>query len=316
MQTSEKSYNKVDNIKFLREQKNNDYKNLKNSSEKNLGLSENISSNSIIEIENFVKTRRKITLNEIVDYRKLNQENILCDKNKYKQNYFPDVSIILTMKNQAHCIHKALRSIQNQSLKNIEIIVSIDCSLDNSTEIMKEYMKGDERIILIEHDKMDGTMKARCDGFKIAKGKYVTALDGDDAFIHKDILNDSFHIAQLGDLDVVEFVMAIFKNAQNKGFAHYHKVTGIISQPELRTKFFHIKENIDKWRPIICRNICSKLIKNSVMKKVLEKVGSKYTDNFMRNYEDTILTVTLFQIAKSYYLYKELGYLPLLSSFE
>ena len=150
-------------------------------------------------------------------------------------------------------------------------------------------------------------MKTRCDGFKIAKGKYVTALDGDDAFIQKDILNNSFHIAQLGDLDVVEFIGVRFKDGQNKGFVHYHNITGIIGQPQMRTKFFYINGDEDKWRPIICRNIWSKLIKNSVMKNVLEKVGSKYTDDFMLNYEDTILTVTLFQISKSYYMFKELG---------
>ena len=54
------------------------------------------------------------------------------------------------MSNQAHCIHKALRSIQNQSLKNIEIIISLDCSLDNSTETILSYMKEDKRMQMKE----------------------------------------------------------------------------------------------------------------------------------------------------------------------
>lgn len=260
------------------------------------------------EIENFVKNKKNITHEEIVNFRKVNSNNILIDNKKYKKNKYPDISIILTIKNQAHCIHKALRSIQNQSIKNIEIIISIDCSQDNSTEVIKQYMKDDERIILLDHEKNEGTMKTRCDGLKIAKGKYISVLDGDDAFIHKDILNDSFYIAKLGDLDVIEFIGAVFKKNKIKFLSHNHNISGIIYQPELRTKFFEIKENEDPWRPIICRSICFKLIKNSAMQKVLERVGNKYSNEFMTNYEDTILTVTLFQIAKSYYMLKELGY--------
>ena len=300
--------NEHDNIKLFQDDKNTENKNIKNIVEENPESVRNTSLNATEEIEKFVKTRRKIGAKEIADYRLLNSNNILYDKIRYKQSESPDVSVILTMSNQAHCIHKALRSIQNQSLKNIEIIVSIDCSLDNSTELIKEYMKEDARIVLIDRDKRDGIMKTRCDGFKIAKGKYITALDGDDAFIQKDILNNSFHIAQLGDLDIVEFVGAMFKDNQNKGLVHYHKVTGIMGQPEMRTNFFHIKEDTDDWRPIMCRSIWAKLIKNSVMQKVLEKIGSKYTDDYMNNYEDTIITVTLYQIAQSYYMFKEIGY--------
>ena len=55
--------------------------------------------------------------------------------------FYPDVSIIMTMYNQAHCIHKGIRSVQNQSLKNIEIIIIDDCSQDNGTDIIKEFQK-------------------------------------------------------------------------------------------------------------------------------------------------------------------------------
>ena len=115
-----------------------------NSKEKQINLS-----NDKIEenIENFVQTIPKVDKNEIVEFRRINSDNILLDskETKIKKNRSPDISIILTSRNQAHCIHKALRSIQNQSLKNIEIIVSIDCSYDNSTEIIKSYMKKDKR---------------------------------------------------------------------------------------------------------------------------------------------------------------------------
>ena len=278
---------------------------------------ENIGQNNILqtknrniteEIEQFVRSLKKVDENEILEFRKNNSDNILYDKTKYKRSENPDISVILTMSNQAHCIHKALRSIQNQSLKNIEIIISLDCSLDNSTETILSYMKEDERIILIDHDANEGTMKNRIDGFRKAKGKYITAVDGDDALIQKDILKNALYIANLGNIDIVEFYGNMYKDGKEKTHVHYHKLNGIIKQPELRTKFFNVIENNDKWRPIVCRCIWGRIIKNEVLKKAIEIIGPKYTDDYMMWYEDTTIVVTLYQIAQSFYLFKEVGY--------
>ena len=258
------------------------------------------------EIEKYVESLRKVDNNEILDFRKINSEKILFDRDKYKRSENPDVSIIVTLNNQAHCIHKAIRSIQNQSLKNIEIIVSIDCSQDNSTETIKQYMKEDERIIIIEHDTKEGTMKNRNDGIRKAKGKYITIVDGDDALIQKDILKNAFNIATMGDIDLVEFYGYMYSKHNLSAKIHYHNTKGIILQPELRNKFFYVNENNKSWG-ILCRTIWGKLIKNEIFQKTLKKLG-KYADDFIIVYEDTMITTTLYQIAQSYYLFKEAGY--------
>ena len=260
------------------------------------------------KINKLINSIEPVKEGEIFDFRKINSENILIDRTKYPRNNTPDISVILTMNNQAHCIHKALRSIQNQSLKNLEIIVSIDCSIDNSTETVSSFMKEDERIIMISHDIKEGTMKNRIDGIRKAKGKYVTIIDGDDALIHKDILKNALNIATLGNIDIVEFQGNLYQKGKLTNFVHYHKVNGIIRQPELRTKFFSINEEIDYWRPIVCRTIWGKIIKNEVLQKTIETMGPEYADDYIMVYEDTIMMVTLYQIAQSYYLLKQPGY--------
>jgi hypothetical protein len=50
------------------------------------------------------------------------------------------------------------------------------------------------------------------------------------------------------------------------------------------------------------------LIKLQIEKLRIENIGPKYTEDFILDYEDTIMTVSLFQIAKSYYYMKETGY--------
>ena len=212
------------------------------------------------------------------------------------------------MFNQAHCIHKALRSIQNQSLKNIEILVILDCSNDNSTETIQKYMEEDERIVLINHDTIEGPIKIRSEGIKLARGKYITTLDGDDAFIQKDILNNSLYIAKLGDLDIVEFYASNYINNKFGWRIHTHKnIKRIIYQPELRTKFVKINEKDDSYRPITSRNIWGKIIKNEIFKKAIDNIGTKYTKDYIRLYEDTIMSVSLYQIAQSFYFMKQAG---------
>jgi glycosyltransferase involved in cell wall biosynthesis len=260
------------------------------------------------KIKGFEKSLKKIKENEIQSFRLINSYNILIDKKKYSKSDNPDITVVLTMFNQAHCIHKALRSIQNQSLKNIEILVIVDCSNDNSTETIQKYMEEDERIIMINHDYIEGTMKIRSEGIKLARGKYITVLDGDDTFIQKDILNNSLYIANLGDLDIVEFFTSFYiNNTFNRYMYNYKNIKRIIYQPELRTKFFKIYEKDDSHRPIIARNIWGKIVKNKIFKKAIDNIGIKYTDDYITVYEDTIMSVSLFQVAQSFYFLKQEG---------
>ena len=75
----------------------------------------------------------------------------------------------------------------------------------------------------------------------------------------------------------------------------------------MRTKFFLLVEDYGI-RTIQNANICGKIIKNKVFKKAVINIGPKYTEDFMLSWEDIIMTVSLFQTAKSYYYMKESGY--------
>jgi glycosyltransferase involved in cell wall biosynthesis len=264
----------------------------------------------LLKIKNFEK-RNNISNKDIEGFRRINSMNILLDnKKKYHKTEHPIISVILIVYNQFDCIHKAIRSIQNQSVKNLEIIAIDDCSSDNSVEILKKYQKEDNRIIIIIHKTNQGKIKSRSDGIKKAKGKYITVLDGDDGLIHKDILNNSLYVANIGNLDVVEFKIIPYKKGKRKKYClNKYKINtnNIIYQPKLRTIFFSLANNF-KHRSVRNRNICGKIIKNQVFKEVLNRIGPKFTEDYILDYEDTIMTVALFQVANSYYYMKEEGY--------
>ena len=63
----------------------------------------------IKQIKRFEKSLKKIKENEIQNFLLINSNNILIDKKKYPKSDNPDITVVLTMFNQAHCIHKALR---------------------------------------------------------------------------------------------------------------------------------------------------------------------------------------------------------------
>ena len=252
-----------------------------------------------------------ITSMEIQEFREYGRVNKFMEDNpKFEKSKNPIISVIVTMHNQAHCLHKCIKSIQNQSIKNIEILIVDDCSTDNTTDIIQQFQQSDPRIILYAHDINEGTIKSRSDGIKKAKGEYILVIDGDDALIHKDILKNSLYIAQLGNIDVVEFRMGVFSKGNLKKIIDNYSLLdlkSIIYQPELSTKFICINNRYMHY--LRNRNICGKLIKNEIFKKVLKDIGPEYTDDYILYYEDTIMTISLLHIANSYYFMKEPGYL-------
>lgn len=91
----------------------------------------------------------------------------------------PKVSIIVPIYNAEKYLEKCIRSIQEQTLKDIEIILVNDGSLDNSLDICMQYQKKDNRIEVIDQPN-GGVSSARNAGLQIAKGEYIGFVDPDD----------------------------------------------------------------------------------------------------------------------------------------
>ncbi|MEG7379423.1 glycosyltransferase [Bacillus subtilis] len=93
------------------------------------------------------------------------------------------ISIVIPVYNSEDLISECLDSLVNQTMPtdDYEIICVDDKSADSSLDILKQYKKKYENIVVIERTENSGGPGApRNDGIKIAKGEYILFVDSDD----------------------------------------------------------------------------------------------------------------------------------------
>lgn len=93
----------------------------------------------------------------------------------------PLVSIIIPAYNAAPYIGDAIRSVQQQSYTNWELLITDDGSADDTAGVVKPFL-ADERIRYIMQPN-SGVSAARNTGIANAKGACLTFLDADDALL-------------------------------------------------------------------------------------------------------------------------------------
>jgi glycosyltransferase involved in cell wall biosynthesis len=113
----------------------------------------------------------------------------------------PKISIILPVYKSRDYLDKIFDCLQNQSLREIEIIFVNDGSPDDSEEIIFQKSKSDARIILI-NQKNSGPASAVQKGTECAKGEYLMFLDADD-WIDKNTCEVAYNAALNEDADMV-----------------------------------------------------------------------------------------------------------------
>ena len=96
------------------------------------------------------------------------------------RNQYPLISIITPAYNSSQYIGEAVNCVKLQSFSNWEMIIVDDCSMDNTVEIIKEVIKEDGRIRLIQLPKNSGAAVARNTAIQNARGRYIAFLDSDD----------------------------------------------------------------------------------------------------------------------------------------
>ena len=225
----------------------------------------------------------------------------LINKNINKKNEIIKISAIIPIFNCQNSVISVIRSIQNQNMHELEILLVNDNSKDNSSKLIQKLQKEDHRIKIINNKKNMGTLYSRCIGVLEAKGKYIFPLDNDDMIFDKNIFNIVYKEAVIHNYDIIGFkhIQANDYKANIKEMkegCHMHNNEFVIYQPKL--SLFCISRN-DKFS-INEVHIWSKSIKTSIYQKSVNAIGKKRYSLFISWGEDIAMVFTLFNFAKSY----------------
>lgn len=125
-------------------------------------------------------------------------------------NQKEQIDILLATYNGEKYLKELLDSILNQTYKNIRLIISDDCSKDNTREILKEYSKKDSRIVLYAQEHNLGYVKNFEFLLKKVESNLYMLSDQDDVWlpekVEKSVQKLKAEDADLvfGDLEVVD----------------------------------------------------------------------------------------------------------------
>ena len=98
------------------------------------------------------------------------------------------VSVNITTYNRALLLRRCLDSVLEQRYGLMEVVVVDDCSQDETSVVMEEYLKRDTRIKYIRHKTNKGNAQARNTALQQCNGYYVAFMDDDDEWIDPDKL--------------------------------------------------------------------------------------------------------------------------------
>ncbi len=94
------------------------------------------------------------------------------------------VSVIIPVYNVSAYIERCVRSVMDQTYRDVECVIVDDCSPDDSITKCERLIKaydGPISFSIVRHEKNKGVSAARNTGLKAATGDYVAYMDSDDA---------------------------------------------------------------------------------------------------------------------------------------
>lgn len=126
----------------------------------------------------------------------------------------PKVSVVVPVFNGESTIDRCIKSILNQSLKEIQIIVVDDCSTDSTINRLNAIRIIDPRVEILRVNKNIGPYSARLRGIQAAKAPYVGFVDADDVIninMYEKMYSEGMH-------ENAEIVICGAKIVSKKGF--------------------------------------------------------------------------------------------------
>ena len=204
----------------------------------------------------------------------------------------PKVSVFLPIYNKEQYVIDSLKSIKNQTLKDIEIIAVNDGSTDNSLKIIKKISKTDNRIKIVNNDRNHGLLYSRSMGIINSTGEYLINLDPDDLFSSPNNLEFLYHKAKTLKVDTITFLLKQKRRQTKKYNRQLYEIN--------KTNYLGIMRD---------KTMTNKFIKREIIIRCYNDYKDKIFGGKWNYHEDNIWSILIHKYSKSMIFIKEYIYL-------
>lgn len=168
----------------------------------------------------------------------------------------PLVSVIIPCYNAEKYVESAVRSIMNQTYKNLEILITDDCSTDGSLVILNALAKEDERIKIYHNNHNKNIVETLNELIARSVGFYIARMDADDISLptrieaqvsymqkHRNIMVlgcNVTHIDEFGKIifkPIIPCAPCMVKNMRYFRTCFYHPT--VMIRAEIKNEYFY-----------------------------------------------------------------------------
>ena len=186
------------------------------------------------------------------------------------------ISIIVPTYNLENYITNCLKSLTNQTYRNIDIIVVDDGSKDGTCEIVRKLQSEDNRIHLVSQQN-GGAARARNRGLDMSHGEYIVFVDGDD-MLDSDTLESNVDILEKdSSIDWVAFSIVRTDESGNP-----ISIPGIYSDKVFEKSGIICAEDFvpSFYKGILSGVCCGAIYRKSAIHDIRFPEGEYYEDGF------------------------------------
>ena len=247
-------------------------------------------------------------------YVTLCKQGILLPGRKFVRSENPKISVIIPMYNEEKNALTIIRSVQNQTLQDLEIVCVNDNSNDKTLEILQSLQKVDPRITIITNTTNRGVIYNRIFGALHSQGEYVTFIDADDAMCNFEIFQKAYDNAtkDYGEkLDIVHYQTCGCKYLDNGEMDRFYlfftfnlyNFNKVIKQPEIRDNYMQKKKHVTG-----SGFVFDKIYSRPLMKRIADYIGPHIWNQNLIFVDDFLLAFATMRTTDSIVNSGQVGY--------
>lgn len=210
------------------------------------------------------------------------------------------VSVIVPIYNVGAYLDKSIKSIIDQSYRDIEIILIDDGSTDGSGDICDAYANKDSRIKVL-HKKNSGVVSARKAGCHAAIGEYIASVDGDD-WLEENYIEKFVNAAVQSGSDVI-WSISYYKEHKDRTELYVSDTYRTLDLNQKQKELLKFVNGMQGFQNEIDYSICNKLIKKELYTEAQDAV-----QNFLTRGEDLLFSLQLLTKTDRIYFVRNDGY--------